>query len=145
MKLQELGFAPGVILCALGLCGMAVACNDDEPCDPGQVVRNTQCYPAPASGGETGSGGAQSGGEAGVASGAPSSAAETPFGTTCHDTADSADCAGVAPICADLTKLGQTVMCTQINCAAGEANAGVCPAGFTCFAFPGYPSVCTKE
>jgi len=145
MKLQNLGSLPGMILGALGLCALVVACKDDDPCDPGQIVQNTQCYPAPGNGGAPGTGGAESGGEPDVAGGGSSSVAETPFGTPCQDTTGSSDCAGIAPICGDLTKLGQTVMCTQINCSAGEANAGVCPAGFTCFAFPGYPSVCTKE
>jgi len=126
MKLQKLGLAQSLILGALGLCGLEVGCKDDEPCDPWQIVQNSQCYPAPAKGGETGIGGA-------------------PFGSACKDSTDSSDCGGVAPICADLTKLGQSVMCTQINCSPGEANAGVCPSGFSCFAFPGYPSVCTKE
>jgi hypothetical protein len=145
MKLQKCGLARSLILGALGVCGLAVGCKDDDPCDPGQVVRNSQCYPAPASGGDTGTGGADAGGEPDVAAGAPSAAVDTPFGAACKDTTASSDCAGVAPICADLSKLGQSVMCTQIDCSAGEANAGVCPSGFSCFAFPGYPSVCTKD
>ena len=153
MKLQTLGrwrtrasksFAQEMIVCALAACGLALGCKDDDPCDPGQIVMNTQCYPAPATGGDSAGGGADSAGAPDTAGGAPSSV-DTPFGTACQDTTASSDCGGLAPICADLTKLGQSVMCTQIDCSAGEANAGVCPGGFSCFAFPGYPSVCTKE
>jgi len=145
MKLQKLGLAPGLILGALGLCALAAGCKDDDPCDPGQIVRDGQCYPAPAVGGETGLGGADAGGQPDAASGAGSVTVDTPFGSACKDSTDSSDCGGIAPICADLTKLGQSMMCTQIDCSPGEANAGVCPSGFRCFAFPGYPSVCTKE
>jgi hypothetical protein len=154
MKVQTLGRwrrrasksgARELILCSLAAGALALGCKDEDPCDPGQIVMNTQCYPAPASGGGD-NGGAHSGGAPDTAGGAGApSVLDTPFGTACEDTNASSDCAGVAPICADLTKLGQSVMCTQINCSAGEANAGVCPGGFTCFAFPGYPSVCTKE
>ena len=150
MKLQKLGWAQGLILGVLGLCGLAVGCKDDDPCDPGQIVKNTQCYPAPAAGGDSSSGGADTGGtDAGgapdTAGGAPGSALETPFGTPCADTTASSDCGGDAPKCADLSPLGQSIMCTQSDCSAGEANAGVCPSGFKCFAVPGYPSVCIKE
>lgn len=145
MKLQKRRLAQGLVLGAWGVCGLAVGCKDDDPCDPGQIVQNTQCYPAPANGGDTGSGGADAGGEPEAAGGAPSAEVDTPFGAACKDTTASSDCGGIAPVCADLTKLGGSVMCTQIDCSVGEANAGVCPEGFTCFAFPGYPSVCTKE
>jgi hypothetical protein len=144
MKLQKPRLAPCLILSALGLCGMAVGCKDDDPCDPGQIVENTQCYPAPASGGDSAVGGGGAAGSSDAEGGAPSVALDTPFGTACKDTTASSDCGAPAPICADLTQLGQSVMCTQIDCSAGEANAGACPSGFSCFAFPGYPSVCTK-
>lgn len=135
-----------VLLCAIGLVG---ACKDDDPCDPDQTEQNGQCYPAapPAAGG---SGGSQTSGDAGASLGgtaeseAGAGAVETPFGTACEDKTDSSDCGGDAPVCADLTPLGQSVYCTQIDCAEGEANAGVCPDGFTCFAVTGYPSVCIK-
>jgi hypothetical protein len=142
MRLQKLGSWQSLILGALGVCAMSVGCKDDDPCDPGQIVQNSQCYPAPVGGGETG--GSDAGGEPDTAGGAPSGDLNTPFGAACEDTTASSDCGGEAPLCADLTQLGQSVMCTQRDCSAGEENAGVCPAGFTCFAFPGYPSVCTK-
>jgi len=143
MKLQKIGLIVGL----LGASGLAASCKDDDPCDPGQVVMYSLCYPAPASGGG-GSGGAgpgAAGSTAEMAAGAPSEGLNTAFGTACVDTKTSSDCGGEAPLCADLTQLGQSVMCTQINCSPGEANEGVCPSAFTCFAFPGYPSLCTKK
>jgi len=135
------------LLALLGGSGLLGACKDDDPCDPGETERYGQCYPAPAvagSGGNPASGaaGADVGGAADSAAGATS--VETPFGTECHDAPGSADCGGEAPVCADLSPLGQGVYCTQIDCSEGEANAGVCPTGFTCFAVPGYPSVCIQ-
>jgi hypothetical protein len=137
----------------LGLLGFASGCKDDDPCDPGQVERNTQCYPAPSpeAGGSPASapsgaaGDESSGGAVDGMAGAGAATLDTPFGTACQDKTDSSDCGGQAPICADLSPLGQSVYCTQINCAEGEANASVCPADFTCFAVPGYPSVCIKK
>jgi hypothetical protein len=140
MKLRNL------ILGALGLYGFSTGCKDDDPCDPGQVVLNSQCYPAPATAGSGsgGSGGSDAAGAAGDAAGGAPSEPNTPFGTACADTTGSSDCGGEAPLCADLSPLGQTIMCTQTGCSAGEANAGVCPSGFSCFAVSGYPSVCIR-
>jgi hypothetical protein len=148
MKLWNFAMVRGLILGSLGLCGLVVGCKDEDPCDPGQIETSGQCYSAPASGGSSSGddGGADAGGGAvDAAGGAPSAALETAFGTPCLDTAASSDCAGVAPVCADLSPLGQTIMCTQIDCSPGAANAGVCPSEFTCFAPPGYPSVCIKK
>ena len=157
MKLRKFVLTPGLLLGLLGLCGTNAGCKDDDPCDPGQIEKNGQCYPAPASGGTAsgegggaGAGGAADNGEAdgGVgkaAAGAPGASLNTPVGTPCLDTTASSDCGGDAPVCADLSPLGQSVMCTQLDCAAGEANAGACPSGFTCFQAPGYPSVCIKQ
>jgi len=78
MKLQELGFLPGMILSALGLCAMLVGCKDDDPCDPGQIVQNTQCYPAPANGGAPGTGGGATRGGAAAAAGAPGGRGRAP-------------------------------------------------------------------
>jgi len=146
MKLSKVGFGRGLVwgLCALGC--LSVSCKDDDPCDPGQVVMNTQCYPAAAAGGSssTDDGGTEAGASSESSAGA-SATPSTAFGDACMDKVGSSDCGGVAPVCADLTPLGQSVMCTQINCGAGEANAGVCPSTFTCFAPPGYPSVCIKK
>jgi len=150
MKLQVHALSLALMLGLLGLGGLVAGCKDDSPCDPGQEERNSQCYPVATGGaggagstGGTAAGGTDAAGAADAAAGA--AAVETAFGTECADTAGSSDCGGEAPLCADLTPLGQTVMCTQINCAEGEANAGVCPSGFTCFAVPGHPSVCIKE
>jgi hypothetical protein len=147
MKLRISGLARSVILSALSLGCLVAGCKDDDPCDPGQIVKNSQCYPAPATGGTAsgGDGGTDADAAPDAAAGAPGAALDTPFGTPCTDTTASSDCGGVAPVCADLTPLGQAVMCTQINCGAGEANASACPSTFNCFAPPGYPSVCIKK
>ncbi len=146
MKLQRFALTQGLLLGLLGLCGLATACKDDEPCDPEQTEKDGQCYPPTASGGgPVGAGGVSDGGAADATAGATSTTLDTPVGTPCEDTTASADCGGAAPVCADLSPLGQSVMCTQIDCAAGEANEGACPSGFTCFAVSGYPSVCIKE
>lgn len=146
MKAVTILLGNASLLAALGLFG---GCKDDDPCDPDQIERYGQCYPAPGPS-TGGSGGSASSGMAGAETvdpdeGAAGSAAiDTPFGTECHDGTGSSDCGGQAPICADLTPLGQSQYCTQLDCAEGEANAGACPEGFTCFAVSGYPSVCIK-
>jgi hypothetical protein len=146
MKLRKFGLVRSVILSALPLCCLLAGCKDDDPCDPGQIVKDSQCYPAPAMAGDGGdAGGAEGGATPDAAAGAPGAALDTSFGTPCTDTTASSDCSGVAPVCADLTPLGQAIMCTQINCGTGEANAGACPSTFNCFAPPGYPSVCIKK
>lgn len=152
MKLPTLVLRQPLILALLGLCGLVAGCKDDDPCDPDQTEKNTQCYPPPAAAGTAGTapssaGGADAGGtDAGGAPemGGAAPALDTPVGTPCEDTMASSDCGGEAPVCADLSPLGQPVMCTQRDCAEGEANAGACPSGFTCFAVAGYPSVCIK-
>ena len=146
MKLHKFALSQGLILGLLGLGGLAAGCKDDDPCDPGQTEKDGQCYAAPASGGTTsnGPGGADAGATDATA-GVAGDALDTPVGTACEDTDASSDCGGAAPVCADLSPLGQSVMCTQLDCAPGEANEGACPSGFTCFAVPGYPSVCIKE
>ena len=148
MNLHQGGLTRGLILSALGFCTLLAGCKDDDPCDPGQIVKNTQCYPAPvAMGGSSGDGGGTAVGDAGApdAAGGEPSATAVAFGMPCADTTASSDCGGDAPVCADLTPLGQSIMCTQVNCSPGEANADVCPSGFNCFAVPGYPSVCIKN
>ena len=149
MKLQITQPSRAPLWVLLGAIGLLGGCKDDEPCDPGQIERHGLCYPAPASG-AGGSAGSSASGQAGAGLGgaeessAGSGALDTPFGTECQDQEGSSDCGGEAPVCADMTPLGQSVYCTQIDCAEGEANAGVCAAGFTCFAVSGYPSVCIK-
>jgi hypothetical protein len=148
MNLQKFWLDPCLLLGLLCLGSLASACKDDDPCDPTQVESYGQCYPPPAATGgstTTGVSGADSGGAPEAAAGAPAEVLDTPFGTPCADTTASSDCAGEAPVCADLTPLGQPVLCTQLDCADGEANAGTCPAGFSCFATPGYPSVCIQK
>jgi hypothetical protein len=149
MKLQELGLLPGFALGLLGLSGLLLGCKDDDPCDPGQVEKFSQCYPAAAGAGGSSGGAAPDAGDmgdgGGAAGAAPSAGLNSDFGTACLDTTAFSDCGGTAPICADLTPLGQSKMCTQLYCNAGEANAGVCPSTFTCFAAPGYPSLCIKK
>jgi hypothetical protein len=149
MKHLTMGRSPALLRALLGGLGLLAGCTDDDPCDPGQIERYGLCYPAPTdgnggSGGSSASGmaGAEVGGAAESAAGA--GAVDTPFGSDCQDETDSSDCGGDAPVCANLTPLGQSVYCTQIDCAEGEEHAGVCPAGFTCFAVSGYPSVCIK-
>lgn len=134
---------PASLLALLGALGLFGGCKDDDPCDAGEIERYGQCYPAPSQsgGGSAGSGMAGADPGAGLA-GSP--AIDTPFGTDCQDDTDSSDCGGLAPVCADLAPLGQSRFCTQIHCAAGEDNDGVCPEGFTCFAVSGYPSICIK-
>jgi hypothetical protein len=150
MKALTTLLGPASLVALLGLFG---GCKDDDPCDAGEVERYGQCYPAPSSSGGSagsGAGGSAAGGMAGADSSDPgegaagAAAVDTPFGTECQDGAASSDCGGAAPVCADLSPLGQSQFCTQIDCAEGEANAGVCPEGFTCFAVSGYPSVCIK-
>ena len=147
MKVQKFGSLQGFALGLLAISGLLFGCKDDNPCDPGQVEKFSQCYPAAAGAGGSSGGAAPApdAGDIGDAGGAPSAGLNTEFGTACLDTTAFSDCGGMAPICADLTPLGQSKMCTQLNCNTGEANAGVCPSTFTCFAVPGYPSVCIKK
>lgn len=141
MNRRKPALLPMLIVGSLLSFALATSCKDNDPCDPGQVERNSQCYPVSASGG---SGGSDDGGPDAGAAG-ESATLDTPFGTPCTDSTGSSDCGGIAPVCADLTPLGQSVMCTQLNCAAGEQNAGVCPSGFRCFAVSGYPSICISD
>lgn len=141
MKLQKFAAVAALML---GLASLATGCIDDDPCDPDQTVKVGQCYPPAASGGSNSSGMNMAGAPEAMA-GAPVATSESTFGSPCEDKTDSSDCTGDAPVCADLSPLGQDIMCTQLHCAEGEANAGICPSGFKCFAVSGYPSVCIKE
>lgn len=150
MKALTTLLSQAVLLALLGAIPLFGGCKDDDPCDAGETERYGQCYPVPqAGGGSAGSGssglaGAEMGGRDEGQAGADAAPVDTPFGTECQDDKDSSDCGGAAPVCADLSPLGQSRYCTQINCSEGEANAGVCPEGFTCFAVSGYPSICIK-
>ncbi|HET9934059.1 MAG TPA: hypothetical protein VFQ35_25320 [Polyangiaceae bacterium] len=114
-----------------------VGCWDNDPCDAGQIFKDGVCFQAPsASGGSTSSGGQT--GDAG--SGGDSSGPAQPDSWAKQCT-QPADCTGNSPICAP-APLGY---CTNINCSPGEANEGICPAGWTCFpAGGGNPSACLK-
>lgn len=144
MNPKKLAPARALLLTLLAACSLT-ACVDDDPCDPGQVVKLGQCYPKAMSSGGSSSGGTDMGGAPEVTAGAPGGSSDATFGSPCEDTTDSSDCGEDAPVCADLSPLGQDIMCTQLDCAEGEANAGVCPSGFTCFAVSGYPSLCIRE
>ena len=109
---------------ALGITAQALPACWVATCDPGEQQRAGVCFDAPAedagtagSAGDTADTNAGAGGDVG-------SAIDT-FGKSCKTNADCAD--GNAPICG-----GPLAYCIQINCGAGEANAGACPVGWTC-------------
>jgi hypothetical protein len=120
------------------------ACKDEDPCDPDQVERNALCYPADNSGGSSSNGGSSSAaaGAAGDPGGAGGAApVDAEFGEACSDTEAHSDCGGRAPICAPLPAGS---VCTQIECQDGEANAGACPAEWTCLKVGENPSACVN-
>jgi|CZKU01.1.fsa_nt_gi hypothetical protein len=123
----------------LGLGSGAGGCWASDPCDPGQVVRFDSCFPGPvATADASGEGGA---GEGGSTEGGASDGGAVPssFGKTCST---ATDCAAGSPICG----APQLPYCTQINCQAGEANAGACPTtGWQCLKVGSNPSVCLKS
>ena len=112
----------------------ALGCWDDKPCDTGQVFKDGACYAAP-----TGAAGSTStGGQSATAGAAGNTASESTWGMACTA---AENCGGDSPICAP-APLGY---CTNINCSPGEDNAGICPAGWTCFPAGGTnPSACLK-
>ncbi|MBV9948557.1 MAG: hypothetical protein JOZ69_17035 [Myxococcales bacterium] len=122
------------------LCGVtSTGCWDTHPCDPDQIDVGGTCAaaPSPPVAGDGGGRRAQGGtvDDGGAGEGGP---AASHFGDMCTT---SADCSGDAPFCAQPF----APLCTQQNCAAGEANAGACPAvGWQCVMIPGAPSVCVK-
>jgi hypothetical protein len=134
------------------MAALASACWAKDPCGEGMFLLtegNCAALPgaadaAPESGplvalGNDGGDAASDGGDGGSDATSPVEAAATSsFGKTC---AAMTDCGGDAPICG----APQLPYCTQINCQPGEANAGACPADFTCITPPGYPSVCLKN
>ena len=144
-----------------------LACWDNNPCSPGQIVVYTQCAWAPETGAQdatdTATDAAPSTDPWGVAC-TPTAITDAESGADANDAesqdeagdADEAEseaqsaldsgppptCFGKAPICAPTINY-----CTNINCAAGEANAGICPTtdGWTCYpASNGNPSACVK-
>ncbi|HSO32510.1 MAG TPA: hypothetical protein VLT33_08340 [Labilithrix sp.] len=120
---------------------LAQACWAKDPCGEGLVLEHegNTCVPArvadaappPASP-------AEAGGDGGSEAAPGEAAAASSFGKTCTS---SAECGGDAPVCA----APLLPYCTQINCQPGEANAGACPAGYTCMTAPGYPSGCMQN
>jgi hypothetical protein len=123
----------------LGLAPLIAGCWASNPCDPGQTVRFDSCFPlappvAPPDGSTAGdaSDGGSLEGSAGGGGSAPAS-----FGQTCSA---ASDCAAGSPVCG----APQLPYCTQIDCQAGEANAGVCPSGWQCLTVGANPSVCLK-
>jgi hypothetical protein len=129
--------AAGCVASISGLGAPVAGCWSSNPCDPGQILRSDSCLPAPATPGDASSdGGSDSGGSIDAGGIADGRAAPSTFGMTC---AVQADCAGGdAPICG----APQLPYCTQINCQAGEANAGACPSGWQCIMVAPNPSVC---
>jgi hypothetical protein len=115
------------------------ACWDDDPCDPGQLFTDGACFDPPAGAGGPSNGGhpganAGAGGDGGA--GGVTAPVESSWGVTCSVPEE---CVGDSPLCAP-APLGY---CTNIDCAPGEANAGICPPGWTCFpAGNGNPSAC---
>lgn len=139
-------------LVTLAAIAFAPACMVDNPCGAGLYeTPGYRCAPlpaAPASDAGPGEGGAAvapdapdadgGGGDAEASAPVEPASATSSFGKTCGAMTD---CGGDAPIC----PAPQFPYCTQIHCEAGEANAGVCPTGFTCVRLPGYPSGCMKN
>jgi hypothetical protein len=135
MKLVHFGPRAGAAL-LVALSALPFGCKDEDPCDPGQELRGTGCFPI-ATGGSAGS-------SSQPAAGAPAGGATDPggnpdatFGTPC--TSD-ADCGGDAPVCDNMV----FNYCLQINCKDGEENAGACPADWQCVLSPPHPSACIK-
>ncbi|HVY27876.1 MAG TPA: hypothetical protein VHB79_15075 [Polyangiaceae bacterium] len=122
-------------LFTLGVLGLLpLACKDTDPCDPGQEIKGTGCFPIMSSDtGSTGDAGADAGGAAGVE---PWGNPDATWGSHCDR---NKDCGPDAPICAT----APFNYCSQIDCQDGEANAGVCPDTWTCFKFEPYPAICT--
>lgn len=133
----------GVATLAVGAFAAACFESDKDACGAGLIPdpNSANCIaappPAPDASANDAGGATSDAGDAGDEAGAP---AQDFFGKTC---ASAADCGGNAPICA----APQLPYCTQINCSAGEANAGICPtAGWTCLVTGGgNPSVCFKQ
>jgi len=148
VKSSHFGLRLSTALACFGLCALstALSCKDSDPCDAGQELVGSGCFPIPPSGGAPGAGGlgdVAPGGAGASTAGAPSGV-ESPgnpdatFGTKCQS---NADCGGPAPICAT----DPLFYCTQIDCQAGEANAAVCPDQWVCIHLPPQPSACVNS
>jgi len=153
VKFPTIKLSVAAVLSVVGvLLATLPGCKDEDPCDPGEQSIGTACYPAatgggagksnpPQAGASSDGGGADGGGaDGGAAAGGsePSGNPDATFGTVC---ASNADCGGDAPICAT----DPLFYCSQIDCSAGEANEGACPASWTCFPkAPDHPSACVN-
>ena len=132
-------------LFTLGLGLLPLSCKDTDPCDPGQEIKSTGCFPIKTGGsaGKTSSAdGGETSAEAGASAGGAGSGVEpwgnpdATWGSPCER---NAECGPDAPICAT----APFNYCSQIDCQDGEANAGVCPDTWVCFKFEPYPAICT--
>ncbi len=133
-----------LLVVSLSVLFLTAGCWAKDPCGPGFVIQpNYTCLaivaPADAAPEATApAGDAATATDGGSEGGAAEAAAQSQFGKTC---AAMTDCGGDAPICG----APQLPYCTQIDCQPGEANAGACPADYTCFTAPGYPSACLRN
>jgi hypothetical protein len=123
---------------------LPLACRDGDPCDPGQDLIGTFCYDhasgGAASGGATSDAGAAQAEAGANEGGAPQESGNNPnatFGTPCTDVSQ---CGGPAPICVP----APLNYCSQLDCHDGEANAGVCPAKWTCYKYLDNPWTCVN-
>ena len=111
-------------------------------CSPGEIERELFCVPAPVADAAADAANVAPATDDAAPSETDSATASAPadsFGKACTTPSD---CSGKSPVCAP-APLGY---CTNLQCSPGEANAGVCPAGFMCFpAAAGNPSACVKS
>ncbi len=143
MRNQHLGIFLGFALSCL-----FIGCQLDSACDDDESVEYGLCVPIPdATGGAMGDGdgdgdaGGGAGGIGGESSGDGDGDApveEANFGADCTEGGD--ECTG-GLICA----APSLPFCTQVYCAAGEPNEGVCPDTMTCIPTgTDPPSICYK-
>jgi hypothetical protein len=129
-----------ITLPLVSLLALVGGCYLKNPCSVGFFENENglcEAAPVPAEAGAAEAGAAEAGAAEAGASEGGAPAAST-FGKAC--TAQ-ADCSGDAPVCA----APQLPYCTQISCQPGEANAGLCPAGFICVGGGAAGSACMKK
>ena len=124
-----------VLLLAIATSPLLSGCILESACQGDQTFDNGLCIP-PAEEGTGGTGGTD--GSAGGAGGAPDTSGPMNFGDACVDGGD--ECTG------GLACGGPLGYCTQVSCAEGEANDGVCPADWSCTSTgrEDPPSVCLR-
>lgn len=146
MRKQRQGIFLGFVVSCL-----FIGCQLDSACDEDESVEYGLCVPIPEGDGDgDGTGGVMGDGDgdgdAGGAGGAGGDAngdgdapvEEANFGADCTEGGD--ECKG-GLICA----APQLPYCTQVSCAEGEANEGVCPSNMTCIPTGQEPpSICLK-